>query len=85
MISKFEIVYTKSAVKDIERMDKVVKRKLKLKLELFLKNPLKNAKKLINPIIGSYRWWIGNHRVIFDVGGNKIVVLKIGHRKDIYK
>lgn len=85
MIQKFDIVYTKSAVKDIEKLDKVAKRKLKLKLELYLKDPLKNAKKLISPIIGNYRWRVGNHRVVFDIDGNKIVVLKIGHRKDIYR
>ena len=84
MTPNFEIIYAKSAVKDIEKLDKVAKRKLKLKIEQYLKEPLRNAKKLINPMIGSYRWSVGNYRIVFDVDGKIIVVLKIGHRKDVY-
>ena len=28
---------------------------------------------------------IGDYRVIFDIEGNDIVVLRAGHRKEIYK
>ena len=84
MSRTFEIVYTKSAARTIKKLDAVAKKKLRLKIEQYLKNPLKYATKLINPALGSYRWRIGNYRVIFDIDGNKIVVLKIGHRKDIY-
>ncbi|NCQ65980.1 MAG: hypothetical protein COZ34_03945 [Candidatus Pacebacteria bacterium CG_4_10_14_3_um_filter_34_15] len=35
--------------------------------------------------LGTYRYHIGNHRVIFDLEKNKIVVLRIGHRKEIYR
>jgi len=30
------------------------------------------------------RFRIGNYRVIFDLEGDEIVVLRAGHRKDIY-
>jgi len=28
---------------------------------------------------------MGDYRVIFDVDDNKIVVLRVGHRRDIYQ
>ena len=28
---------------------------------------------------------IGDHRVVFDLDDNNIVILRIGHRKNIYK
>ncbi|MFQ6032826.1 MAG: type II toxin-antitoxin system RelE/ParE family toxin [Candidatus Zixiibacteriota bacterium] len=28
---------------------------------------------------------IGDYRVIFDLEGNEIVVLRVGHRKNIYR
>ncbi|MCD6085478.1 hypothetical protein J7J41_00580 [bacterium] len=28
---------------------------------------------------------MGNYRVLFDVKDRKIIILKVGHRKDIYK
>lgn len=49
------------------------------------KNPLKHAQKLINPKIGEYRFRIGDYRVIFDIDFENIVILRIGHRKKLYK
>ena len=46
---------------------------------------MKYAIKLSNKNIGSYRFRIGDYRIIFDIDGNDIVILKIGHRREIYK
>jgi mRNA interferase RelE/StbE len=35
--------------------------------------------------LGEYRFRIGDYRVIFDIEGNEIVVLRVGHRREIYK
>ncbi len=37
------------------------------------------------PKIGTYRFRIGDYRVIFDIYGEDIVILRIGHRRSIYK
>jgi mRNA-degrading endonuclease RelE of RelBE toxin-antitoxin system len=34
---------------------------------------LKFAEKLSNPILGEYRFRIGDYRVIFDIEGNEII------------
>ena len=33
----------------------------------------------------SYRFRIGDYRVICDIEGDEIVILRIGHRRDIYR
>ncbi|MBU7028007.1 MAG: type II toxin-antitoxin system RelE/ParE family toxin [Theionarchaea archaeon] len=33
----------------------------------------------------SYRFRIGDCRVIFDIDGKTLVILRIGHRKRIYR
>ena len=81
----FKIVYTKTAVKDIKKLDNITKKKIKNKIELFISNPLGYAKKLTDLRIGEYRWRIGNYRVVFDIDNLTIVVLRIRHRKEIYK
>ena len=43
------------------------------------------ASKLINSKIGGYRFRVSDHRVIFDLVGDDIVVLRVGHRGDIYR
>lgn len=80
-----KILITDRAVRDIEKLDLVTKKRIGEKLKLFSSNPLKYAKKLINPQIGSYRFRIGDFRVIFDLTDDSIVVLRVGHRKSIYK
>ncbi|HET53907.1 MAG TPA: hypothetical protein ENN33_01670 [Ignavibacteria bacterium] len=44
-----------------------------------------NSKKLSNPILGTYRNRVGDYRIIFDIDQKNIVVLRLGHRKEIYK
>ena len=82
---KYRLVYTKRALGDIEKLDIVVKKQIGSKILLLAKNPLKNAKKLIDFRLGQYRWRIGNYRMIFDIEESNIVVLRIRHRKEIYK
>ena len=82
---KYRLVYTKRALRDIEKLDIVVKKQISSKILLLAKNPLKNAKKLIDFRLGQYRWRIGNYRMIFDIEESNIVVLRIRHRKEIYK
>ena len=81
----YKLVYTRRAVKDIERLDSKIKAKIGKALFRYKDDPLKYAKKLSDPRIGSYRFRIGNFRVICDIDGDEIVVLKVGHRSDIYR
>jgi len=81
----YTLLYTKTAVKDIEKLDKVAKKRLKKKLEEYQKDPIKYAKKLTDPRLGTYRWRIGNYRIVFDIDKQNIIILRIGHRREIYR
>ena len=81
---KFELLYTKTALQDIQKLDRVAKKKIKQEIEFYSQKPFSYAKKLINPSLGSYRWRIGHYRVVFDLHQRKIIILRIGHRREIY-
>jgi mRNA interferase RelE/StbE len=81
----YKILYTKSAFDDIKKLDIIVKKRIKKKIEYFSEDPISHAKKLIEFSIGTYRWRIGDYRVIFDMDGETIVILRIKHRKESYK
>ncbi len=81
----YSLLYTKTAARDIQKLDNVSKKRLKKKLEQYAKTPLTYTKKLTDSKIGSYRWRIGNYRVIFDLDGQNIVILRVGHRREIYR
>lgn len=82
---KYKLLYTKSAADDIQKLDRVTKKRIRQKLESYSNDPLGHAKKLINSALGSYRFRAGNYRIVFDLEGNKIIILRIGHRREIYK
>ncbi|MDP2693231.1 MAG: type II toxin-antitoxin system RelE/ParE family toxin [bacterium] len=81
----YKLLYTNTAYKDIKKLDIVVKKRIGKKIEEYSKDPLSTSKRLINSSIGTYRWRIGNHRVVFDIDNKNIVILRIGHRREIYK
>jgi mRNA interferase RelE/StbE len=81
----YRLAYTQRAVKDIGRLDANVKKRIGNTLLRFIDNPLQYAEPLTDSALGSYRFRIGDYRVIFDIEGNDVVVLRVGHRKDIYK
>lgn len=81
----YELVYTKTARRDIKKLDRVAQKKLAKALERLKKKPFFYSKKLILPQLGDYRYRIGNYRVIFDVEDKKIIILRIGHRREIYR
>lgn len=82
---RYQISITKRAKKDIDKLDVVAKKRLKRSLIKLLNDPIKQSKKLIDPKIGQYRFRVGDHRIIFDLDSNKIVILRVGHRREIYK
>ncbi|MBC2707739.1 MAG: type II toxin-antitoxin system RelE/ParE family toxin [ANME-2 cluster archaeon] len=81
----YNVVFTRRSLKDLENIDKYIQNRIAVKLKEYTKEPQKHGKKLINHKIGTYRFKIGDYRIIFDIDKDTIVVLRIGHRKGIYK
>jgi len=81
----YALVYTHRAEKDIKKLDPATKRRLGKSLLKLEKNPIHLSEKLSDPKIGTYRFRTGDYRIIFDIQGNDIVVLRVGHRREIYK
>jgi mRNA interferase RelE/StbE len=81
----YRLVYTQWAIKDIQKLDPDIKSRIGKTLLRLEADPLGHAKGLTNTDLGTYRFRIGDYRVIFDLEGDEIVVLRVGHRRDIYK
>ena len=54
-------------------------------LKVFRKDPISLAKKLTNPKLGTYRYKVGDYRVVFDIDNKTVIIIIVGHRKNIYK
>lgn len=81
----FHYRITHRAIKDLEKFDDSIKVRLRKALLRFQSAPLKHAEKLTDSQLGSCRFRVGDYRIIFDLVESDIVVLRIGHRRDIYK
>lgn len=84
---EYRLVYTKRSFKDIRKLDSKIKDRIKKALEKFRQAPFEasSVKKLTHPELGEYRLRVGDYRVIFDVDADKLVILRIGHRKKVYR
>jgi mRNA interferase RelE/StbE len=70
---KYELVYTRRAERDIEKLEPNVKDRIGKALLRYSEEPLKFAEKLSDPILGEYRFRIGDYRVSFDIEGDETI------------
>lgn len=83
----FEFIFTKKAVSDMAHMDTVVKKRVAKKIQqLTVYDELTAiAKPLSGNLIGLHRIRIGQYRLICEILKDEVVVLRVQHRKDIYR
>ena len=81
----YKLVYTRRAEKDIKKLDPSIKKSIGKSFLKLQDNPIQYSEKLTDPRIGSYRFRTGDYRVIFDIKDKDIVILRVGHRRDIYR
>lgn len=79
--------FSSQALKQLQKLPKSIQKRIIKKLDHYVKqqNPLRFADYLIDTSIGSYRYRIGDYRVIFDLKEQAIVILVVGYRRDIYR
>jgi len=81
----YRLTYTQRAIRDIDALDPAVKQRIGKALLRYEQAPLKYAEILKHSELGSYRFRIGDYRIVFDLEGDKVVVLRAGHRREIYR
>ncbi len=96
-MSKYSLTFDKKASKDILSLDKTVRNFILDELEIFINNfddayekeliKLTKIKALQGEFKGLYRLKLRTYRVIYEKQNDKLVilVLRVSHRKDVYK
>ena len=82
---EYNIVYKSSVRKDLEKIDKRQLLKILNKIESVLKSTPLEGKILKGEFKGLSSYGIGDYRVIYTILGSTVLILKISHRKDVYK
>lgn len=78
--------FTSKALREIKKLDKETQRLIIKKLKFYCSQELfLTAERLTNSNLGNYRFRVGDYWVIFDIDGKMATILKVGHRREIYK
>lgn len=84
----YQVLIAPRVKKDLKKIDQAQLKRIDAAILKLEKSPfLPGVKRLIAKDTAQYRIRIGDYRVLYDVDEtNKIVIiLRIGHRKDIYR
>jgi mRNA interferase RelE/StbE len=84
---KYRIEFKKSAAKVLKKLPKQDRRRIRDKIDSFTENlpdPITTKMQGDNPF---HRVRVGDYRIIYEIHEDTLVilVLKIGHRKEVYR
>jgi mRNA interferase RelE/StbE len=81
----YEITFTDTSRKQFRKLEKDVQERIIKALERIRIRPESYVRKLVGD--PGYRLRVGDYRVILDIQKSELIILviKIGHRKNIYK
>jgi len=84
---KYSIEFTERAIRDLESLPAMERRKVGKRIEALGANPHPSGVKKLQGAEDLYRIRSGDYRVIYSIADKKllILVIRVGHRKDIYE
>ena len=84
----YKAIWHEESLKDLKKFDRTIAKKIVEKVKNYLiQNPEKLGIPLKGNLKGLYRYRIGEYRVMYviDKEEKKVIILKVNHRKKIYK
>jgi mRNA interferase RelE/StbE len=81
----YNIVYKKSVQRDLKKLSKAEASRVLDKVEEGLSKNAEGYPVLKGQFAGLRKYRVGEYRVIYAILGNDVIILRIGHRKDVYK
>lgn len=81
----YEIIFSQKAKKQLFKLEKNIQKRIIGSLERIRIRPESYITKLVGD--PGYKLRVGDYRIIMDIDNNNLIILviKIGHRREIYK
>ena len=80
----FEISWDEGALQNLEKLNVLLRKRIVKKIEQFANSGSFHEIKKIQGYEKTYRLRAGDYRIIFEFIKNEMIILKVGHRKNIY-
>lgn len=83
----YNIILDKKVIKDLKKIDKIWQKKIIQTIETTLTTDPYSGKKLVGNLSEYFRIRVGDYRIIYEIFDEIVTVeiIKIKHRKNIYK
>lgn len=83
----YTIAYTPTAARTLKKLDRQIARQIITAIEALQSNPYPQGAIQLKGGAGELRIRTGNYRIIYEVehGELVILVLKLGHRREVYR
>lgn len=87
MKSLFGILYHPDVLsKDLPKISEDLKQRLRKAIEIKLQTaPQEFGEPLRRTLKGYWKLRVGDYRVIYKLEGKKVIILRIGHRREVYE
>ena len=80
----YEIIFSEKAKKQLEKLERNIQERILQSLERIKMRPEAFVTKLVGD--PAYKFRVGDYRILLDIDKEKmhILVIKVGHRKNVY-
>ena len=86
-MSRYSIEFLKTARKELAKLPRQIQQRIAAKIDSLVLDPYPPDSKKLKNGAGRFRVRVGDYRIIYRLEDDRCVVLviKIGHRRDIYQ
>jgi len=81
----YNITFKKSVAKDLKRISKQQATRILDKIDTELARDPEKFPSLTGPFAGLRKFRVGDYRVIFAIMDADVLILRVQHRKDVYR
>lgn len=84
---RYVLEFTASASREFRDLDKHLQRRISEKVTALCEDPFPPGSKKLKAQRDHFRIRVGDYRVIYRIDGNRvvIVIVRIGHRREVYR
>jgi mRNA interferase RelE/StbE len=83
----YTIEFTTSAIRELKALERAIQRRIATHIDLLAVAPFPPGSKKLQGEPNLYRIRVGDYRILYRVDGKRVTILivKIGHRRDVYR
>jgi len=84
---RYSLEFTASALREFCALDRQMRRRITEKVTVLCDDPFPSGSKKLKGQADHFRIRVGDYRVVYRVDGKRvvIVIVRIGHRREVYR